>query len=329
MMCRACLLAHTAFFVLAGIVACSVAPATHAQGLGTKPIRMVVPYPPGGIDSQARVMMPKMQALLGQPIVLDNRGGANGIIGAELVARSAPDGNTLLFVAASTMIGAAKTMKDVTWDTVKDFATISDLLNIPRPITVHASLPIYSLRELIDYAKRNPGKLSFGSSGIGSSFHFDGEILNAAAGTDIVHVPYKGTGPMVIDMASGRVEVGIGAISSIEPLIKSGKVRLLAFMERARNPSYPTVPTVAEILPGTYKSPSWIGLMAPAGLPRPVLQRVHAAAVASLHSPEANDYFAKNYIEAHGSSPEEFADLIKDDLVRMQKLLDRLGMKPQ
>ncbi len=299
-----------------------------AQAQTAKPIRLVVPYPPGGLDAAARTMIPKMQAMLGAPIVLDNRGGANGIIGTELVARAAPDGNTLLFPASSTIIGAPKMTKDVPWDPIRDFTPVSYLFDIPRVVTVHASLPVSSLAELIEYARRNPGKLSYGSSGIGSSFHLDGEILNMAARTDIVHVPYKGTGPMLIDMVSGRIEVGIGAVSSIEPYIKSGKLKLLAFMEPKRNAHYPSVPTVAEILPGTYKSPSWIGLMAPAGLPAPLLQRIHAATVAALHSPEAEDYFNRATIDVHGSAPQELADMIKRDLVRMGELLDRLGIKP-
>lgn len=323
------LIIHGAFLFFTFIVACAVTVGVSAQEIRSKPIRMVVPYPPGGIDAAARVMMPRMQEMLGQSIVLDYRGGANGIIGAEIVARSAPDGNTLLFVTANTMIGAVKMTKDLPWDTVKNFTPISDLIEYARIITAHASLPVNSLEELIDYAKRNPGKLSFGSAGIGSSFHLDGEILKMAAGIDIVHVPYKGTGPMVVDLASGRLEVGVGAFSSIQPFIKSGKLKLLAFMERKRNPSYPTVLTVAEILPGTQKSPSWTGLMAPAGLPGPILQRIHAAAVDSLHSPEAKAYFAKSYINVLGTTPHEFAVIINEDLARMGKLLDRLGIKPE
>ena len=292
-------------------------------------MRVIVPYPPGGVDAGIRVMAPRMNELLGQPLVIENRGGANGVIGAELVARSPADGYTLLFATSSTMVGAVKTMKDVSWDPIKDFTPVSWLYDNLRIITVHSSLPVKSLRELIDYAKKNPGRLSYGSSGIGSAFHLDGEILKMAAGVDIVHVPYKGTGPMLTDMAAGRVQVGVGSISSIEPYIQSGKLRLIAFMERQRSPHYPDVPTVEEVLPGTRKAPSWIALFAPAGLPRPVLARVRDAAVASMDSPEAKAYFDKTGSAVHGSTSEELGTMLAEDLERMARLVTQLGLKQQ
>jgi tripartite-type tricarboxylate transporter receptor subunit TctC len=300
-----------------------------AQAFPAKPIHMVVPYPPGGVDAFARVMTPKMEELLGQSIIVDNRGGANGTIGASLVAREQPDGYTVLFAASSTIIGAPKMMKSVPFDPVKDFSPVSELYSNLRIITVHESVPIKSLRELIDYAKRNPGKLSFGSSGIGSTFHLDGEILKAAAGIDIVHVPYKGTGPMLTDLAAGRVEIGIGATSSFEQYIRSGKMRPIAMFEKKRYAKYPNVPTVAEILPGTQKSPSWIALMAPAGVPRPIVQRLNAAAVAAMQAPTAKAYFDKTGTDIIGSTPEELAKTIREDLVRMENLLKRLGIQPE
>jgi tripartite-type tricarboxylate transporter receptor subunit TctC len=310
------------------VLALSMPLAAWPQAYPSKPIRMIVPYPPGGVDAGTRVMAPRMGELLGQPIVIENRGGANGVIGAELVARSPADGYTLLFPTSSTMVGAVKTMKEVPWDPLKDFTSISFLYDNLRIITVHASLPVNSLRDLIDYAKKNPGKLSYGSSGIGSAFHLDGEVFKAAAGIDILHVPYKGTGPMLTDMAAGRVEVGVGSISSIEPHIKSGKLKLLAFMEKKRAARYPDVPTVSETLPGTSKIATWIGMMGPAGLPRPVLMRIHSAAVGSMQSPEAKAYFVQTGAEVVGSSPEELAELIRDSLEQLGKLLDRMNLKP-
>jgi tripartite-type tricarboxylate transporter receptor subunit TctC len=294
-----------------------------------KPIRIVVPYPPGGIDPALRIMAPKMTELLGQSLVIENRAGANGLIGSENVARSPADGYTLLFATSSTLVGGVLLMKDAKIDPVKDFTPISNLFGNLRTITVHSSLPVSTLKELVDYAKKNPGKLSYGSSGIGSTFHLDGEIFKQAAGVDVVHVPYSGTGPLSTALLAGQVEVGIMSLVNVRQHVAAGKLKLVAIMEEKRHPGMPDVPTAAEIYPGAVKSGAWVALLGPAGLPRPVVQRVHEAAIAAMNTREVRDYHDKNGAVIEATSPEALAAAIRTDLEKTAKLLKSIGLAAQ
>ena len=300
-----------------------------AQAYPTKPVRFVVPYPPGGIDPYLRIMMPKMTEMMGQPIVLENRPGANGLIGAEIVAKSAPDGYTLLFATTSTLVGGTLMIKAATVDPVKDFTPIVSLFESMRTITVSAALPITNVRELVDYAKANPGKLSFGSSGVGSAFHLDGEIFKEAAGIDIVHVPYKGSAPMATAITSGEIGIGVASYNNIVAAWKGGKVRLIAIMERKRNPVVPDIPTVAETLPGVYRGVGWTGILGPAGLPRPIVQRWHAAAKAAMESPDVVGYHRKMGTDISVTTPEETAESLRAGLKQISTLMKKINLQPE
>ncbi|OGA01548.1 MAG: hypothetical protein A3H35_10090 [Betaproteobacteria bacterium RIFCSPLOWO2_02_FULL_62_17] len=310
-------------------LALPLAPTTQAQSYPEKPIRLIVPYPPGGIDPYARVMMPKMIENLGQQIILENRPGANGLIGTELVTKSPPDGYTILFATTSTLVGGYLMLKSVTWDPRKDLSPIISLFESLRTITVPAHMPIRSIKELIDYAKQNPGKLSFGSSGIGSAFHLDGEILKDAAGIDIVHVPYKGSGPLAMDVAVGRIEIGVMSYNNVIPHIKAGKLRLLAIMEKSRSPSLPGVPTVSETLPGVSRSPGWTGFLGPAGMPRPVVTRLFNAAKYAMESTEVRAHHEKMQTVVNILTAEEMGASMRDGLTQVSALMKKINLQPE
>ena len=303
--------------------------ATLAQSYPEKPIRLVVPYPPGGIDPYARVMMPKMIEQLGQQIILENRPGANGLIGTEIVVRSPADGYTILFATTSTLVGGYLMLKSVTWNPQKDLTPVISLFESLRTITVPAHMPIRSIKELIEYCKQNPGKLSFGSSGIGSAFHLDGEILKEAAGIDIVHVPYKGSGPLATDVAAGRIEIGVMSYNNVIPHIKAGKLRLLAIMEQKRSSSLPGVPTVSETLAGVVRSPGWTGFLGPAGMPRPVVTRLFSAAKYAMESPEVRNHHEQMQTVINILTPEEMTESMRAGLTQVAALMKRINLQPE
>ncbi len=307
---------------------CGASPA-QSPSFPAKPIHLIVPFPPGGIDPAARLMAPKMTELLGQPIVIENRAGANGNIGSESVARAAADGYTLLFSTSSTLITGVFLSKNLPFDPLKDFTPITNLYEPLHALAVHTALPVKSLQELIDYARRNRGKLSYSSSGVGSVFHLNSELFKQAAGLDIVHVPYKGIAPAVADLGEGRVEVGLAGYSNFRPLLAAGKVRLLAVLEPARYPRLPDLPALRELLPQFHKAPSWIGLLGPARLPAPVLQRVHAAALHALRSAEVQKYFDENSNLTVGNSPQEFGRQMLADMEMTARLVKAIGVQPE
>jgi tripartite-type tricarboxylate transporter receptor subunit TctC len=299
------------------------------QPYPSKPIRMIAPYPPGGIDNFARSIGPKAAELLGQPIVIDNRGGANGFIGSEAVVRAAPDGYTLLFVASSTIVTGVALSKNPPFDPVKDFTPIIWVVDTLQLLTVSGSIPANSVKELIDYAKRNPGKLSYASSGIGSVFHLNGENLKMLTGVDIVHVPYKGSAPMATDLFAGRVEVGFPALMNVRQYIGAGKVKILAVLEQQRNPDMPNVPALSEIVPGFKKAGGGTGILGPAGMPRPIVERLNSVFAKALDTPEVRQFFANNGARAVGGTPEDYGAATKSDLATTIKLIKAIGIEPE
>jgi tripartite-type tricarboxylate transporter receptor subunit TctC len=316
--------------VLLGIALLVTVPiAVLSQTYPTKPIRMVMPYPPGGIDPAARLMGPRMTEVLNQPIVIENLAGANGFIGTERAARSAPDGYTILFATSSTLIAGVFLSKTVPFDPLKDFTPITNLYEPLHLIAVHSSLPVNSVKELIDYAKKYPGKLSYSSSGIGSVFHLNTELFKQAAGVDIVHVPYKGIAPAATDLAVGRVEVGLMGYTNFRPFLAEGKLKLLAVLDPKRYARLPEIPALAEILPSFKKTPSWIGLLAPAGLPPAILNRLYAATIKALNAPEVQAYMEQNSNVTIGNTPEEFGKQMRADLEVTGKLVKAIGIQPE
>ena len=319
-LCSVCVLALTA---LSGAV--------FAQSYPSKPIRLVVPFPGGssGVDLTARLFAPKLGEIMGQPVYIENRGGANGMIGSDNIAHSAADGYNLLYTTPSTHVTATFISKNVPYDPVKDFTPISAAVEPVSGIVVFPKLPITNVRELISYAKANSGKLTFTSSGIGSVFHLTGELLNNAAGINIVHVPYKGTQQALTDNMTGEVSMTLSAISGPMPFVKAGKLRLIAILESRRYPGLPDMPIVGESVPGFEKPASWFGFFGPANLPGPILSRLHADIVKMLNSPDIRAKVDDAGIAIIGNSPAEFAALIKRGFEVYGKAFALSGIKPE
>jgi tripartite-type tricarboxylate transporter receptor subunit TctC len=316
--------------VLTGMAAIQPAFSQTAASLPypSKPVRVVAPYPPGGIDVYVRALAPKMSEMLGQPIIVDNRAGANGLPGTDHVARSAPDGYTLLWVVASTMVAAQYLMKNVPFDTVKDFTPIIPVLDTRHGMAIFVKRPIHSVRELIAFAKKNPGKLTYGSTGIGSTVHLENEVFKALTGTDILHIPYKGTAPMTTDSLAGRFDITINGMNYVQPQVEAGKIRMLAVLEPHRNKDMPDVPALAEIVPGFRKPPNWAAFFGPAGLPRPIVDRVHDVVMKVVATPEIHAYIDK-HADIVTSSSDQFAKQIKEDLAWESRVVHDLRIEPQ
>ena len=298
-----------------------------AQAYPVKPIRVIVPYPPGGVDVLARVILTEMSKAVGQPVVLENRAGANGIIGAEVVARAAPDGYTLLVTASSTLITSVILSKNVPFHPVKDFTPIGNMYESIQALAVRMALPANSVKELLDMVRKFPGKLTYASSGIGSAFHFQGESLKLMAGVDLLHVPYKGTGPQAMAIISGEVDVAFPSYGNLAGNIN--KVKIIAVTSAQRIPRLPSVPTVAETIPGFKRIPGWIAMFGPAGMQPSVVNRLNTEVNAALKTREVTEAFEQQYTTSLASTPAELGAIVRGDLEQGQKLADAIGLKPE
>ncbi len=310
------------------LLALCVAPfGAFAQAFPSKPIHMIVPFPPGGVDITGRLISNKMTELIGQPVVLENRGGANGMIGSDFVARSPADGYTVLMTTPSTHITAMFLSKNVPYDPVKDFTPIVCAVEPATVLLTALNLPVNSVTELIHYAKKTPGKVSYSSSGIGSVFHLMGEAFADAADINIVHVPYKGTGPALADVVAGRIEMSFNALSTVRP--QMSKVKVLAVAEGRRYTGLPNTPTVGEQLPGFEKPQSWFGFFGPAALPRPVTLRLNAEIMRAVNSPDVKAKLDEGALSVVGGSPEDFAALMKRGFDVYGRIVKKAGLKPE
>jgi tripartite-type tricarboxylate transporter receptor subunit TctC len=300
---------------------------TPATSFPDRPIRLVVPYAAGGAtDSVARLVGQKMSQELGQAIVVDNRAGADGNIGAELVAHSKPDGYTILMGDVGNLTMGPAVRRSVPYDAVRDFAPITQLVSAPNILAVHPSVPANTFRDFIAYAKANPNKLSFASSGTGGSAHLAGELLERATGIDIVHIPYKGASPALVDVLRGDVQIIFG-LSVVLPHVKDGKLRALATTGPRRMALLPQVPTIAEMgFPG-FEATAWYGLLAPAGTPRTIVARLHDVAVRALRSPEVTEKLEAAGNEIVGSGPDEFAAYIISEKAKWAETVEAAGIK--
>jgi tripartite-type tricarboxylate transporter receptor subunit TctC len=302
--------------------------AAQAQPWPAKPVRFVVPYPPGGsTDLTARTMADRLTRSLGQQVVVENRSGAAGAIGTTEVARAAADGYTILF-AADTVITLHLVAK-VQFDMQRDFVPITMATIQPIAVAVHPSLGVSSVRELIAYGKANPGKLSFAHSGTGTGQHFSGELLKKMAGIDMVHVPYKGGGPAVQDLVGGQVPMAVMGSTPLIPHHKAGRIKILAFTTKERFPSMPDIPTLHESGLAGFDTSQWLGLLAPKGTPAAVVSRLHAESAKVLAMPEVRERLAGAALQAVGNTPQEFEAVIRADIERWTKLANELGIKPQ
>ena len=294
----------------------------------SKPIRIVVPFPAGGTtDLIARAAAQKLTESLGQPVVVDNRPGAGGNIGAELVAKSAPDGYTLLMGTVGTHAINASLYPKMPYDHVRDFAPIILIAGVPNVLVVNLSLPVNSVQELIAYGKANPGKLNFASSGNGTSIHLSAELFKTMTGVQMAHIPYKGSAPAIQDLAGGQVQLMFDNLPSALPLIKAGRLKALAVTSKTRAAVLPDVPTVAESgLPG-FEASSWFGLLASAGTPQPVIAKVNAEIAKWLATPEAREKLTTQGANVAGGTPEDFARHIAAETAKWQKVVKDSGAK--
>jgi tripartite-type tricarboxylate transporter receptor subunit TctC len=309
------------FALAAWLAFAAVAPAA-AQPYPSRPIRFVVPFAPGGsTDTLARTLGQKLTDALQQQVVVDNRSGANGNIGMEIVARAAPDGYSIVLgYIANLGIGPGLYAK-LPFDPVRDYAPITQLASSPNILVAHPSLPVKSFRELIAYARANPGKLNYASASVASIGHLTGELLNHSAGVHMVHVPYKGSGQAVIDLLGGQVQMMFSGMSSVMQHIKAGKLRALAVTGAQRSPAVPDVPTIAESgFPG-FEATAWYGVLAPARTPKAIVSRLHDEIVRALALPEVRERLNSVGFELVGSTPDEFAAFIKSEIAKWTKVV--------
>lgn len=311
--------------VVAGVL---VAGSVLAQPYPAKPVKLIVPFPPGGnTDIVGRLIAQKLSDGLGQQVYVENRGGAGGTIGAEAAAKSAADGYTLFFATTGTLASAPSMQPDLRYDPVKAFAAISTLANAPVVVLAAAEVPVRSLKDLVDAAKAKPGQLKFGSAGAGHFVHLAGEMFKIAAGVEMLHVPYKGVNAALTDMLGGRIELMFDAPAQYEPHLQSGKVRALAVASPKRLARLPEVPTTAEAgLPG-YELASWFGLAAPAGTPAEAISRVNAEVLKALAAQEVVQTLNKLGLEPAGSSPQQYAAMIVEDLDKWRRAVKAAGIK--
>src|SRR5438132_5747493 len=305
-----------------------LASSAFAQPYPTRPVKLIVPFPPGGnTDIVGRLLAQKLSDSFGQQVYVENRGGAGGTIGAEAAAKSPADGYTLFFATTGTLASAPAMQPDLRYDPVKAFAPISTLANAPVVVVVAAPVPVNSLQELIQLAKSKPGQLKFGSAGTGHFVHLAGEMFKIAAGVDLLHVPYKGVNAALMDMLGGRIELMFDAPAQYEPHLHSGKVRALAVAGSKRLARLPNVPTTAEAgLPG-YELASWFGLAAPAGTPAEVVTRINTEVVKALAAADVVETLNKLGLEPAGSSPQQYAAMIVEDLARWRAAVKAAGIK--
>ncbi|HWP86959.1 MAG TPA: tripartite tricarboxylate transporter substrate binding protein [Burkholderiales bacterium] len=313
-----------------GAVLLMAAALTHAQSFPVKPVRVITPFTAGSaIDTLARVVGQKLGDTWGQQVVIDNRIGANGIIGTEAAAKAPPDGYTVYLGNISTLAVNPHLYLKLPYDALRDFAPVTLAATIPVVLVVHPSLPVKSVRELIALAKAHPGQLNYASGGTGSAQHLPMEMLRVETGINIVHVPYKGLGPAFSDVLGGQVPMMFTGVSNVVPYMKTGRLRVLAIGSPKRSATLPDVPTVAEAgVPG-FDFDSWTGYLVPVGTPRELIVKLHADITRTLAASEVRDKLVTLGFDLVGGTPEAFATLIRNDIARFGKLIKAAGIKAE
>jgi len=303
------------------------AAAQPASDYPSRPLRMVVPFAPGGsADTTARIIAQKMTENWGRQVVVDNRTGANGVIGMEIAARSAPDGYTLVLGYIANLGTALALNPRLPYDPIKDFAPISHIVSAPSIAVVHPGVPAKTLQELLALARAKPGAIPYGTAAVGAMGHLTGELLNRLANVQMQHVPYKGGGQAVIDVLAGQIPMVIIGMSAVTPHVKTGRLRPIATTGAKRSFAFPDVPTVAEQgFPG-FSAEAWYGLLGPAGMPRPIVDKLNAEVVRITKLPDARERFAHVGFEVYGSSPDEFLQLIREEIPRWNKVVKEAGI---
>jgi tripartite-type tricarboxylate transporter receptor subunit TctC len=314
-------------WTLGALFAC-IALGASAQGYPNRPIRLVVPFPAAGTtDILARAVAQKLTEALGQAVVVDNRPGAAGNIGSDLVAKSAPDGYTLLMGTVGTHAINPSLYSNMPYDHVKDFVPVVLVAGVPNVLVVNPELPVNSVADLIKLAKAKPGTINFASSGSGTSIHLSGELFKTMAGVDMMHVPYKGSSPALTDLIGGQVQIMFDNLPSSLAQIKAGKLRAVAVTSLKRAPALPDVPTISESgLPG-FEASSWFGVLAPAGTPAPIVARINGEVNKWLQSADARERLLGQGAEAAGGTPEQFASYIRVETEKWAKVVKASGAK--
>lgn len=313
-------------------VSCSLTAGTvasqNSQPYPNRPVRWIVPFAPSGpTDLMSRAVAEKLSQRLGQQFVVDNRPGAGGNIGAEVVSKSAPDGYTLMIGHVGTHAINATLYPKLAFDPVQDFSAITLIATLPLALVIHPSVAAKDVKELITYAKAHPGKLNFASAGNGGPTHLTGELLKASAGIDIVHVPYKGNAAALLDLTAGRVQMMFSNLLTSMPHVRAGKLRAIAISSPQRTPQAPELPTIAESgVPG-FSSVPWYGVLGPARMPRAIVDKLNSEIARSLAQPDIKERFVSQGIDMQASTPEQFGALIKTDVVKWRKVVRDSGAK--
>ena len=309
--------------LLCGVASLNTA---HAQNYPVKPIRLILPTAAGGsLDTVGRIIAQKFTEHWGQQVVVDNRPGAGGILGTETAAKAAPDGYTLLIASSGNLATTQALYKKISYDPVRDFAPVVLMTETPYVVVVHPSLPVKTVADLIRLAKTRPGQLNYASSGSGSTPHLAGELFKTMAGVNIVHVPYKGSPAALTSLLSGETVIGITGMPSSWAQVKAGRIRALGVAGARRSASAPDLPTVTESGLRGYEVNSWSGLLAPAGTPQPVIARLNAEVMKILAQPEVRQQLLSQGFEVLGSTPEEFGNFIKTEIVKWTKVIRDAG----
>jgi tripartite-type tricarboxylate transporter receptor subunit TctC len=309
------------------LVALLAAGVAQAQGYPAKTVRWIVPWPPGGgADVLSRMLSPQLSEALKQQIVIDNRGGAAGNIGAELAAKSPPDGYTIVFAYSGTHSINPSIYRKMPFKE-SDFAPIIQLASVPQVLVVHPSLPVKSVKDLVTLAKKRPGELTYGSSGSGAFNHLTGALFSMKTGTQLTHVPYKGGGPAAVALLSGEITMILGEPATIVGFVKNGRVRALAVTGARRAPAMPELPTIAEAGVAGYDATSWNGMLAPAGTPADVIKRLNAEFNRIIGTPDMSKRMLDNGYEPVGGPPERFGELIRAEIAKWAPVVAAAGVR--
>ncbi len=309
---------------------CSTALMAQTTAWPAKPIKWIIPYPPGGItDSATRMVVQKVQEQTGWTIVIENKPGANSILGADLAAKAAPDGYTFLTVIGAHAANATLYAGRLPYDVVKSFAPVSLVGIAPLILTVSNALPVKDAKELIAYAKANPGKISFASSGVGAAAHLTQELFKQVTGIDIVHVPYKGTAPALADLMGGNIQMFTDTPSALMPQVRGGKIRAIGLFAAKRSPGAPEVPTIVEAGGPAIEGSTWVLFLAPAGTPRDIVARLSAETAKAVNSPEIKTRFDALGIEGVGSNPEQAGKFLEEEITKWAKVIAAAGVKAE